>query len=164
VNHYVCITHNNVCVTHNNVCVTHNNVCVTHNNVCRVVGHIVDQHFSSCITCFDVARVNSWPCSTTSLDGARKSAAQLTAAAAAAAEDGAGAAGAALDGAAAALAAQRTALGRAVQVDPMNSKLKPPGTKRLKLKCDILLSTSAFKFNLRCYSSAPWRSASPRTW
>jgi len=42
--------------------------------------------------------------------------------------------------------------GRAVQVHPMKSKLKPPGTKRLKLKCDIMLSTSAFKFNLRRYS------------
>ena len=26
--------------------------------------------------------------------------------------------------------------GRAVQVDPMKPKLKPPKTKRLKLKCD----------------------------
>jgi len=34
----------------------------------------------------------------------------------------------------------------------MNPKLKPPGTKRLKLKCDTLLSTSAFKFKLRRYS------------
>jgi hypothetical protein len=42
--------------------------------------------------------------------------------------------------------------GRAVQVDPIKSKLKPPGTKRLKLNCDIVLSTSAFKFNLRRYS------------
>ena len=41
------------------------------------------------------------------------------------------------------------ARGRAVQVAPIKPKLKPPGTKRLKLKCDILLSTSAFKFNLR---------------
>ena len=41
--------------------------------------------------------------------------------------------------------------GRAVQVDPMKPKLKPPGTKRLKLNCDVLLSTSAFKFNLRRY-------------
>jgi hypothetical protein len=39
-----------------------------------------------------------------------------------------------------------------VQVDPIKPKLKPPGTKRLKLKCDILLSTSAFKFNLRRYN------------
>ena len=34
----------------------------------------------------------------------------------------------------------------------MKPKLKQPGTKRLKLKCDILLLTSAFKFNLRHYS------------
>jgi hypothetical protein len=32
--------------------------------------------------------------------------------------------------------------------------LKPPGTKRLELKCDILLSTFAFKFNWRCYTLA----------
>jgi len=31
----------------------------------------------------------------------------------------------------------------------MKPELKPPGTKLLKPKCDILLSTSAFKFNLR---------------
>ena len=31
----------------------------------------------------------------------------------------------------------------------MKPKLKPPGTKRLKLDCDMLLSTAAFKFNLR---------------
>ena len=41
--------------------------------------------------------------------------------------------------------------GGAVQVDPMKPKLKPPGTKRLKLKCDVLLSNFAFKFNLRHY-------------
>jgi hypothetical protein len=41
--------------------------------------------------------------------------------------------------------------GRAVQVGPLKPKLKPPGTKRLKPKCDILLSTSAFNFNLRHY-------------
>jgi len=34
----------------------------------------------------------------------------------------------------------------------MKPTLKPPGTKHLKLKCDILLSTSAFKFNLRRYN------------
>jgi hypothetical protein len=34
----------------------------------------------------------------------------------------------------------------------MKPKLKPPGTKRLKVKCDILMSTSAFKFNLRRYN------------
>ena len=42
--------------------------------------------------------------------------------------------------------------GRAVQVDPMKPMLEPPATKRLKLNCDILLSTSAFKFNLRQYT------------
>jgi len=31
----------------------------------------------------------------------------------------------------------------------MKRTLKAPGTKRWKLKCDILLSNSAFKFNLR---------------
>ena len=41
-----------------------------------------------------------------------------------------------------------------MQVDPIKPKLKPPGTKRLKLNCDVLLSTSAFKFNLRRYSAA----------
>jgi pyrroline-5-carboxylate reductase len=39
-----------------------------------------------------------------------------------------------------------------VQVDPIKPKSKPPGTERLKPKCDVLLSTSAFKFNLRRYS------------
>ena len=39
-----------------------------------------------------------------------------------------------------------------MQVDPIKPTLKAPGTKRLKLKCDILLSTSAFKFNLRRYT------------
>ena len=38
-----------------------------------------------------------------------------------------------------------------MQVDPTESKLKPPGTKRLKPKCDILLSTPAFKLNSRRY-------------
>jgi hypothetical protein len=42
--------------------------------------------------------------------------------------------------------------GREVQVDPMNPKLRPPGSKRLKLNCDVLLSTSAFKFKLRRYT------------
>jgi len=47
----------------------------------------------------------------------------------------------------------------------MKPKLKPPGTKRLQLKCDVLLSTSAFKFNLRRYdkdaSSMPRRMSGP---
>ena len=36
-----------------------------------------------------------------------------------------------------------------MQVDPINPTLKPIGNKRLKLKCDTLLSTSAVKFKLR---------------
>jgi len=39
-----------------------------------------------------------------------------------------------------------------VKVDPMEPILKPPGSKHLKLKCDIVLSTFAFKINLRRYS------------
>jgi hypothetical protein len=35
----------------------------------------------------------------------------------------------------------------------MKPKLKAPGTKRLKLKCDVLLSTSAVNFNLRRYNA-----------
>jgi hypothetical protein len=46
--------------------------------------------------------------------------------------------------------------GRALQVDPMKPKLKSPElsaeTKHLKLKCDILLSTSALNSNLRHYT------------
>jgi len=42
--------------------------------------------------------------------------------------------------------------GEAVQVEPMESTLKAPGTKRLKLKYDNLLSSFAFKFNLRRYT------------
>jgi len=36
----------------------------------------------------------------------------------------------------------------------MKPKFNLPGTKRLKLQCDILLSSSAFKFNLRRYTTA----------
>jgi len=36
-----------------------------------------------------------------------------------------------------------------VQLDPIKPTLKAHGTKRLKLKLDILLSNFAFKFNLR---------------
>jgi len=42
----------------------------------------------------------------------------------------------------------------AVQVDPMTPMLKGHGAKRLKLKCDNLLSSVAFKFNLRRYTPA----------
>jgi len=37
----------------------------------------------------------------------------------------------------------------------MKLKLKLPGTKRLRLNCDVLLSTSAFEFNLRRYNEGP---------
>jgi len=39
-----------------------------------------------------------------------------------------------------------------VQVGPIKPTLKAPGTKRLKLKCDGLLLSFAFKFNLRRYT------------
>jgi hypothetical protein len=39
----------------------------------------------------------------------------------------------------------------AVQVDPISSTLKAPGTKRFKLKHNGLLSNFGFKFNLRRY-------------
>jgi hypothetical protein len=41
-----------------------------------------------------------------------------------------------------------------VQVEPTNSKLKPPGTMRLKLRYDGPLSNFAFNLNLRCYGEA----------
>jgi hypothetical protein len=34
----------------------------------------------------------------------------------------------------------------------MTPKVKPPGTKRLKLKCDILLSNCSFEIKLRRYT------------
>jgi hypothetical protein len=52
-------------------------------------------------------------------------------------------------------------LGEAVQVDPFKLMLKPPGTKRLKLNCDELLSTSAFKLKLRRYTWATLRTFAP---
>jgi hypothetical protein len=45
-------------------------------------------------------------------------------------------------------------LGRAVQVDPMETTLKAPGSKRLTLKDYELVSIVAFNFNLRRYTSA----------
>ena len=41
--------------------------------------------------------------------------------------------------------------GRAVHVDPTKPTLKPPGTKRLKLKYDDVLSNFVFDFTLRRY-------------
>jgi len=43
--------------------------------------------------------------------------------------------------------------GRAVQVDPINPTLKAPVSKRLKVNFNIPLSSFAFKFNLRRYST-----------
>jgi hypothetical protein len=43
--------------------------------------------------------------------------------------------------------------GRAVQVDPIKSTLKAPGTKCLKRKCHELLSNFAFNFQLRRYNT-----------
>ena len=39
-----------------------------------------------------------------------------------------------------------------MQVDPIEPTSKAPGTKRLKLEYDKLLSSFAFKFNLRRYT------------
>ena len=39
-----------------------------------------------------------------------------------------------------------------MHVEPLKLMLKAPGTKRSKLICDVLLSTSGFKFNLRRYT------------
>jgi hypothetical protein len=44
--------------------------------------------------------------------------------------------------------------GRPVQVDPIKPTLKAPGSKRLKLKSEELLSSFAFNFNLRPYIMA----------
>jgi hypothetical protein len=44
------------------------------------------------------------------------------------------------------------ARGRAVQVAPMKPTFKPPGSKRLKLEHENLLSKIAFNFNLRRYN------------
>jgi len=48
-----------------------------------------------------------------------------------------------------------------VQVDPIKPTLAAPGTKRLKLKCDKLLSSFAFNFNLRRYVTATAIYATP---
>ena len=39
-----------------------------------------------------------------------------------------------------------------MQVDPIEPTVRALGTNRLKLKCDKLLSSCAFKFNLRRYT------------
>jgi len=49
--------------------------------------------------------------------------------------------------------------GRLVQVDPIKPTLKAPGSARLKLKYDNLLSRFAFHFNLRRHNKAVIREA-----
>ena len=44
-----------------------------------------------------------------------------------------------------------------MQVDPIKPTLKAPGTKRLKLGYDKLLSNFAFEFNLRAATPRFWR-------
>ena len=44
-----------------------------------------------------------------------------------------------------------------MQVDPIKPKLIPPGTKRLKMEYDGLLSKFAFTFNLCRYNKAEQR-------
>jgi len=74
---------------------------------------------------------------------------------------GAAAAGAAAAAPAAALAAAQPIpaaachAGKAVRVEAMKLILKVPGTKRLKLKCRMLLSSIGFNFKLRRYAPAP---------
>ena len=41
-----------------------------------------------------------------------------------------------------------------MQVDPVKPALKAPGTQRLKLNYDYLLTSFAFNFNLRRYNKA----------
>ena len=39
-----------------------------------------------------------------------------------------------------------------MQVDPIKPTLRAPGTERLKLKSEELLSNFGFRFNVRCYT------------
>jgi len=48
-----------------------------------------------------------------------------------------------------------------VQVDPLKPTLKAPGTKRLKVEFDELLSSFAFNFNLRRYNEEEETPACP---
>ena len=49
-------------------------------------------------------------------------------------------------------AARADKQGWAVQEDPIKPTLKAPGTKRLKVKCEKLLSIFSFNLSLRRYS------------
>ena len=48
-----------------------------------------------------------------------------------------------------------------MQVDPIKPTSKPPGTQRLKLHFDTLLSTSAFEVNSRRYNEGEEGDAHP---
>ena len=43
-----------------------------------------------------------------------------------------------------------------MQLDPIKPTLKAPGSERLKLKCDHLVSKFAFTFYLRRYTKATY--------
>jgi hypothetical protein len=47
-----------------------------------------------------------------------------------------------------------TCRGGALQVDPVKPTLKAPGSERLKVKSDVLLSNVAFNFNSHRYTAA----------
>ena len=49
-----------------------------------------------------------------------------------------------------------------MQVDPINPMLKPPGAKHLKVIYDELLSSFAFKFNLRRHSKGEFETGFER--
>ena len=49
-----------------------------------------------------------------------------------------------------------------MQLDPIKPTLKVPGTKRLKLLYDKLVSSFAFKFDLRRYNKAHCRDSRRR--
>ena len=50
-----------------------------------------------------------------------------------------------------------------MQIDPIIPTLKAPGSNRLKLKYDQLVSSFAFKFNLRRYTVRKKREGRERT-
>ena len=50
-----------------------------------------------------------------------------------------------------------------MRVEAIKPKLELPGTKRLKLKCGVLLSNFAFNFNLRRYTMEELMTASTLT-
>jgi hypothetical protein len=51
-----------------------------------------------------------------------------------------------------------------VQVDPIKPTVKAPGSERLKLKCDELLSNFAFNINLHHYEKEKIGGAELQVW